>query len=155
MKRLAVAVALASAALCAQADVLTGRVVAVLDGDTIKLLDASNREYRIRLAEIDAPEKAQPYGQVSKQSLSDLAYDREAKADCKTSDRYGRNVCTVFVSDDNVNARQVERGMAWVYRQYAPKTSPLLLLEAKARLSGAGLWQDRQPVPPWEWRHGH
>lgn len=140
-------------ALPACAETLAGRVVGVLDGDTITLLDASRQQYRIRLAEVDAPEKNQPFGQASKKSLSDLAYGREARAECPSTDRYGRYVCKVYVDGENVNAQQVARGLAWVYRQYAPKASPLYLLEAKARASNMGLWRDRNPTPPWEWRH--
>lgn len=134
------------------AETLTGRVVGVSDGDTITLLDASRREYRIRLAEIDAPEKNQPFGQASKKSLSDLSYGRNAQAECPNTDRYGRRVCKIFVDGVNVNAQQVARGLAWVYRQYAPATSSLYALENKARAAEIGLWQDRNPVPPWDWR---
>lgn len=135
------------------AETLTGRVVGVADGDTLTLLDAERQQHRIRLAEVDAPEKSQPFGQVAKQSLSDLAYGREVRADCPRSDRYGRRVCIVYVDGASVNTAQVARGLAWVYRQYAPKTSPLYLLEGKARASNTGLWQDINPTPPWEWRH--
>ena len=62
-------------ALCcaiSQAATITGKVVAVADGDTITVLDANKVQHKIRLGGIDAPEKAQPYGQTSKQSLFDL-----------------------------------------------------------------------------------
>ncbi len=72
---------------------LEGRVVRVTDGDTLTLLDNSCQQYRIRLAGVDAPEKGQPYGQRSKQHLADLAFGKEARADCYKVDRYGRNVC--------------------------------------------------------------
>lgn len=134
------------------AETLAGRVVGVSDGDTITLLDASRREYRIRLAEVDAPEKNQPFGQASKKSLSDLSYGRNARAECPNTDRYGRHVCKIFVDGASVNAEQVARGFAWVYRQYAPAGSPLYVLEDKARAAKLGLWQDRNPVPPWDWR---
>lgn len=137
----------------AVADIVTGRVVGIADGDTLTLLDPSHQQHRIRLAEIDAPEKSQPFGQVSKQSLSDLAHGREVRAECPSSDRFGRDVCIVYIDGASVNAAQVARGLAWVYRQYAPKTSPLYLLEIKARAAQLGLWQDRNPTPPWEWRH--
>lgn len=147
-------------AFSASADTLTGHIVAVQDGDTLTLLDVSQHQHRIRLAEVDAPEighgknrPGQPFGQQSKQSLSDLAYDRYATASCPSTDRYGRSVCTVYVNDVSVNAQQVARGYAWVYRQYAPANSPLYKLETQARASGIGLWQERTPTPPWEWRH--
>lgn len=143
---------IASITLPTYADTLNGRVVAVLDGDTITLLNATHHQTRIRLAEIDAPEKAQPFGQASKQSLSSLAYGREARAECPTSDRYGRHVCQVFVDGVNVNAEQVARGFAWVYRQYAPAASPLYAAENQARVASMGLWHDNSPTPPWAWR---
>lgn len=151
---------LALIAFSSSADTLTGHIVAVLDGDTITLLDAAQRQHRIRLAAVDAPEiwhgknrPGQPFGQQSKQSLFDLAYDRNAQATCPITDRYGRQVCTVYVNNVSVNGQQVARGYAWVYRQYAPQNSPLYRLEALARASGIGLWQEHNPIPPWEWRH--
>ena len=79
-------------------DVLQGRVVGVADSDTITLLDGSRQQHRIRLAGIDAPEKGQPFGQRSKQHLSELAFGKDAKADCYKIDRYGRDVCATCTS---------------------------------------------------------
>jgi endonuclease YncB( thermonuclease family) len=70
----------------------------VADGDTITLLDSNHQQHRIRIGGIDAPEKGQPFGQRSKQHMSDLAFGKEAKADCYKVDRYGRDVCTVIVN---------------------------------------------------------
>ncbi len=103
-------------ALCsstAWADVLEGRVVGVADGDTITLLDSNRQQHRIRLAGIDAPEKKQPFGQRSKQHLADLAFGKDAKADCYKIDRYGRDVCNVYVSGKDVGLAQVDAGLAW------------------------------------------
>lgn len=133
------------------ATTLHGRIVAVLDGDTVILLDGQRREHRIRLAEIDAPEKAQAFGQRSKQSLSDMAYNREAEARCPDTDRYGREVCRLYVGSTNVNLEQVHRGMAWCYRQYA-KDAAIYRAEDDARTARRGLWSDANPTPPWEWR---
>ena len=80
------------------AEIVEGRVVGVADGDTIALLDSNRQQHRIRLAGIDAPEKVQPFGQRSKQRLSDLAFEKAAKANCYKVDRYGRDVCIVFVN---------------------------------------------------------
>ncbi len=84
--------------VAASADVFEGRVVGVTDGDTITILDAQRQQHKIRLAGIDAPEKGQPYGQRSKQHLADLAFGKDAKAECYKRDRYGREVCTVYVN---------------------------------------------------------
>lgn len=134
------------------AEDLYGRVVAVFDGDTIKILDATNRQITIRLSEIDAPEKGQAFGQASRRALSDLVARKHVVASCPSTDRYGRHVCTVTADGLNVNSRQVQTGMAWVYRQYAKTDSPLLRIEKEARAGGYGLWRDTDPVPPWEWR---
>ncbi|TXT28376.1 MAG: nuclease-like protein [Rhodocyclaceae bacterium] len=155
MKKLLVGfAALTLAASVSAGETVTGRVVAVLDGDTIIILTPSKQEVRIRLAEIDAPEKNQPFGQVSKRSMSDLAYGREARAECPQTDRYGRSICKVYVDGVYVNQEQITRGLAWVYRQYVSSRSPLFQLEQRARETRIGLWLDSNPTPPWEWRHG-
>lgn len=135
------------------AAMLSGRVVAVADGDTLTVLDAGNQQHRIRLAEIDAPEKRQAYGQRAKQSLSDLCYARNAVVAVATQDRYGRSVGRVSCDGVDANLEQVKRGLAWAYRQYRP-SAPILQAEASARQARAGLWQDASPTPPWEFRHG-
>jgi endonuclease YncB( thermonuclease family) len=130
---------------------LTGQVVAVMDGDTVGLL-VDRQEFRVRLYQIDAPEKRQAFGQRSKQSLSELVYGRTVKAVTAGEDRYGRTLATLYAGDLNVNAEQVRRGMAWVYRRYARDPS-LFTHEYEARAARRGLWADPDPIPPWEWRH--
>lgn len=132
---------------------LDGIVVGVADGDTVTLLEpASKTQHRIRLANIDAPESSQDFGQQSKRSLSRLVFRKPVSAMCAEHDRYGRAICTLYVDSMDINATQVALGMAWVYRAYAPRNSPLYQLEQEARNSGTGLWQHRNPTPPWEWR---
>jgi endonuclease YncB( thermonuclease family) len=89
------------------------------DGDTLTLLDASRTHHEICLAFIAAPEEKQPYGQRSKQHLSDLALGKEAKADCYNTDRYGPQVCAVFVDGKDVGLAQLDAGLVWWYRKYA------------------------------------
>jgi endonuclease YncB( thermonuclease family) len=104
--------------LPAYADTITGKVVVIADGDTITVV-SSSRQYRIRIGGIDAPEKRQPFGNVSKQHLAKLAFGKEATAECYKTDRYGRQVCTVFVGGEDVGLAQVEAGLAWWFRRYA------------------------------------
>jgi endonuclease YncB( thermonuclease family) len=142
----------------AAAETVTGRVVGVADGDTITILDTSNQQHRIRINGIDAPEKAQAFGQVSKQNLARLAFGRGAVADCPKRDRYGRQVCLVRVDGIDVGLAQVEAGLAWWYRKYAKEQSPqdratYAAIEQEAQEARRGLWRDPDPVPPWEWRH--
>ena len=142
------------------AEVVQGRVVFVTDGDTITLLDGSRQQHKIRLAGIDAPEKGQAFGQRSKQHLADLAFGKDAKADCYKVDRYGRDVCTVYVNGQDVGLAQLDAGLAWWYRKYAHEQPPkertdYESAEDRAAADRVGLWQDANPMPPWEWRRAH
>lgn len=127
------------------------KVVGVTDGDTLTALCAGNQQVKIRLAEIDAPEKTQPFGERSKQSLSSLCFDREAEINPLTTDRYGRTVARVRCEGADANAEQLRRGMAWVYDKYVTDRS-LYALQDEARGAKRGLWVDQNPIPPWEWR---
>lgn len=133
---------------------LSGRVVAVADGDTLTILDDNKQQHRIRLADIDAPEGGQPFGNRSKAMLADLCHGKSAKVQVRETDRYGRTVGTVVCDGADANAALVRHGLAWVYVRYAPAGSPLYPLEALARSQRKGLWADAEPVAPWEWRRG-
>jgi hypothetical protein len=113
----------------------------------------SGRQTKVRLAEIDAPEKRQPFGERSKQSLSDLAYGKRVKVNQHDRNRYGRVIGRVYIESLDVNAEQIKRGMAWIYRKYDRDRS-LLALEHEARGAKRGLWTDPNPIPPWEYQHG-
>ena len=147
-------VVLLSAILFGQAAVageLVGLVVSVQDGDTLTV-HVSHEMVRIRLVDIDAPEKKQPFGNRSRQSLGAICHGKKARVVDRGLDRYGRTLGQVTCAGVDANEEQVRRGMAWVYVKYAPKDSPLYGVEAEARLQRRGLWQDTSPVPPWEWR---
>ena len=128
----------------------TGRVVAVADGDTITVL-REREQVKVRLTEIDAPEKAQAFGNRSKQSLADLCFNKTARLDDKGKDRYGRTLARVYCDGADANAEQVRRGMAWVYDRYVTDRG-LYSIQDEARAAKRGLWADNSPVPPWEWR---
>lgn len=137
---------------------LTGKVVAISDGDTLTLLvpdGASFKQVRVRLAEIDTPESRQPYGNRARQALSDLAFNQQARVVVQDTDRFGRTVGRVYVGDVDVNAELVRQGAAWVYRQYL-KDQSLLALEAEAKAAKRGLWglPETERCPPWDWRKG-
>lgn len=136
----------------ALAENLTGRVVGVSDGDTMTIVNGSNTQIKIRLAAIDAPEKAQAFGQRGKDKLSDLCFGKQASIKVVDLDRYGRTVGEVECAGVNANEAMIKAGMAWVYRKYAKGYGHLLPIEEEARAAKRGLWADRDPVPPWEWR---
>ena len=107
-----------SSGLCAE-ETVSARVIGITDGDSITILKAGNRQEKIRLAEIDAPERAQPYGTKSKQALSDLVFDKKVTIQPVTIDRYGRTVARIYVDNLDVNAAMIEQGAAWVYTAYS------------------------------------
>lgn len=144
MKKFALALAL----VCTQTTAAT--VIGISDGDTLTVL-SNGHPMKVRLANIDAPEKKQPFGARSKQSLSDLCFGREATLDSDKKDRYGRTVAVVHCGAVNANVAQVRKGMAWVYPQYNHDPS-LPAVELAARSSRVGLWSDPEPVEPWLFR---
>ena len=141
----------------AYADMLYGRVVGVADGDTVTVLDESRQQHKIRLMGIDAPEKKMPFGNRSKQSLSDMVFDRQVQVEYSKKDRYGRTVGKIIVGSVDANLEQVKAGMAWHYKQYQREQSfedrsAYAQAEEEARVFKRGLWSDSNPVPPWDYR---
>lgn len=132
---------------------LTGRVIGVADGDTFTLLLDDKQQVTIRLAEIDAPEKGQPYGNRSRQALSELVSGKHVRVAVQTTDRYGRTVGRPYIGELDVCEEMVRIGAAWVYRQYVRDRS-LFDVEAGAREAQRGLWgiSEARSMPPWEWR---
>lgn len=151
--------------LPALADV-TGVVVGVADGDTVTVLDADKSQHKVRIAGIDAPEKAQPFGQRAKQRMSTLVFGKEVRLEGDKQDRYGRTVAKVWVSPRDCQGcpktldaglAVLTSGLAWHYKKYQTEQSPedrerYAFAEDEARTKRAGLWGDANPVPPWEWR---
>ena len=129
-----------------------GKVVRIVDGDTLVLL-VDEKQHKIRLSDIDTPERKQPFGTRAKQALSELAFGKQARVVEVTVDRYGRIVGRVYVNEIDVNRELVSQGYAWVYRKYS-NDAELLELETQAMEKGLGLWTDPNPIPPWEWRRG-
>ncbi len=138
-----------------RAEILAGKVIKIVDGDTLTLLTQEKHQVKIRLAEIDTPEKGQPYGKKAKQKLGKLVFGKKIQVNVQETDRYGRIVGRVYIGDLDVNAELVKQGLAWVYLKYA-KDNSLFELEAKARKAYVGLWNmpEAQITPPWEWRKG-
>ena len=146
---------------------ISGRVVGVADGDTVTLLDPANVQHKARLAGIDAPESAQAFGARSRENLSRLVFGKAVRADCQKRDRYGRQVCRIWAAPEDcprcgqtldVALAQVTVGLAWHYKDYEKEQTleereRYSFAEDEARARRAGLWGDRQPVPPWEWRN--
>ena len=134
----------------AAAALLLCAIVGITDGDTLTAR-CQAQTIKVRLAEIDAPEKSQPFADRSKQHLSSLCYRQQAEIHPTTKDRYGRTVARVYCAGVDANAAMVRDGMAWAYTEYL--TDPKILeIEEQARVGRTGLWADASPVAPWKWR---
>lgn len=139
-----------SGSLCAAE--IQGNVIRVIDSDTIEVLQ-DNKPVRIRLANIDAPEKKQAYGRWSTNQLKSLIAAQPVTVTYTQSDRYGRIIGRVFMTNGiEANRFMVKSGAAWVYERYNTDDE-LPALQLEAQKMKRGLWADSQPLPPWEWRH--
>ena len=146
---------------------ITGHVVAVTDGDTIKVLDDNNAEHKVRLTGIDAPERGQPFGTVSRKHLASMVAGKQVFVESDKKDRYGRDLGKVWVQPSDcpscgktldANYAQLLAGMAWWYRYYANEQSEedrgrYESAEEEAKARKWGLWSDPNPINPYEWRN--
>jgi endonuclease YncB( thermonuclease family) len=148
---------------------LTGKVVKVADGDTVTIL-VGTEQHRIRLQGIDAPERKQPFGKASGRSLSALVAGKQVRVEYDKRDRYGRIIGVVWVRSPDAQCDvepcpmtldagmyQLTIGMAWWYRKYAKEQTAEArgqyeFAEVEAKAKCVGLWQEPEPVAPWEWR---
>lgn len=145
---------LGCAAAAAHAEQFTGKVVAVFDGDTVLVARSNGPPVKVRLAGIDAPERAQQDGMASKRSLSELALHRQVSVDSRATDSYGRLVAHLAVDGKSINEEQIRRGMAWEYSGYHSNKT-YIASQSEAQQAKSGLWAQSNPTPPWEWRKQH
>lgn len=134
----------------ARAEQFAGRVIVVIDGDTVLLL-RHGHPLKVRLAGIDAPEKSQDYGMASRDALAQMVLHRQTEVETRAIDKYGRTVALLKIGKLNVNQEMVRRGMAWDYA-YFNHDRAYVALQNEARQAKRGLWQQADPVPPWQWR---
>jgi endonuclease YncB( thermonuclease family) len=134
----------------AQAETFEGKVVRVVDGDSL-IVELKQERIRVRLKEIDAPEIKQPFGKRSQESLTAICANKAVRVVWTEKDRNRRTLGRVWCAGIDANAEQVRRGMAWVFDRYV-KDRSLYPLQEGARTARRGLWADAAPLPPWEWR---
>ena len=127
---------------------LSGKVVSTHDGDTITVLQGK-QQIKVRLFGIDAPELKQPYGKKSKQFLANLIAGKVVEVEENGKDRYKRTIGTIYLNGTDINAQMVANGYAWAYRKFSKKYTPQ---ESQAKKQRLGLWRDKEPISPWEWR---
>lgn len=133
-------------------ETIIGKVVAITDGDTFKLLTKDSTLIKVRLANIDCPEKKQPFSKKAKQFASDAIFSKTVTLNVLKKDRYRRFISNVIFDDSlSLCHELVKNGLAWHYRKYS-KDTILQVLEDEAREKKLGLWKDQNAIPPWEWR---
>lgn len=132
---------------------LTAKVVGIKDGDTVVVLDSLNNQITLRLAEVDCPEKNQPFGTKAKQFTSDQVYLKTIKYVVTDTDRYGRSIAMIYYDSDNkyLSAEIIKAGMGWHYKRYST-SKELADLEISAKKNKKGLWIDNNPIEPSAWR---
>jgi len=135
---------------------MRGRVVRIVDGDTI-VLDAQGTKHKVRLAGIDAPERNQPWGEAATRELRRQVAGQQVVVAWTKKDRWQRLIGVIRLDGEDQNLHLVDRGLAWHYKKYADEQSQgdrdaYSAAEKAAQGAGRGLWSDPAPIPPWEWR---
>lgn len=129
-----------------------GKVIGIKDGDTVVVLDSLNYQTTLRLAEVDCPEKNQPFGTKAKQFTSDQIYRKQIKYIVTDVDRYGRSIAKIYYDDNKyLSAEIIKNGFGWQYKKYSISVS-LAKLEQEARNNKRGLWIEPNPIYPSDWR---
>ena len=131
---------------------LKGKIIHISDGDTAHLLTDKKEKIKIRLSDIDAPENKQAFGNKSKENLKSYIYQKNVVVEYKDKDKYQRVLGTIYYQNKDINLQQVKDGYAWVYKKYSKKLS-YHKAEDEARDKNKGLWSDKNPIEPWEFRN--
>lgn len=133
-------------------NILVGKAIRVHSGDTF-VLSVEDKAIKIRLEEVDAPEDRQPFGPQSHRYLEKLILGRSLRVDVAFSDRFGRRVGRATLAGGRVvNDEMIGEGFAWHYRAAPKPDKHLTELERNAFAHSLGLWVQKHPVPPWEFR---
>jgi endonuclease YncB( thermonuclease family) len=145
---LAIAVTLSG---CLPHDSFEARCVKVYDGDTIEVMAGGPKSMRVRLHAIDAPEKSQPFSDVSRQRTRELVEGKRVRVEVRDRDQYDRLVARVYIDGRDLSEQLIREGLAWHYTRYSSEIA-LGSAQREARKARRGLWQDPDPEPPWEFR---
>ena len=130
---------------------LIGKVVKVSDGDTVTILTSDKTQHKIRLNDIDAPEKKQAFGNKSKDNLAKYIAGKTVTVQYQKKDKYKRVLGTIYYNNTDINLQQVKDGYAWVYKKYS-NNQTYYKAEKIAKDKKVGLWIDKNPISPWEFR---
>ncbi|OBX26816.1 endonuclease YncB(thermonuclease family) [Gelidibacter algens] len=138
--------------LVSNSQTLSGKVIGIMDGDTFKLLTSDSTLVKVRLANIDCPEKKQPFSARAKEFTANAIFGKTVTINIQKTDRYKRYISDVIYDDAlSLCHELVKHGLAWHYVKYS-KDSALQDLEDRAKDAKVGLWRDPKPIAPWDWR---
>lgn len=137
----------------AQAAELTPEITYFYDGDTVKIKD-NLREYKLRLTDIDAPERNQSYGKTARRALTQLCENANVQVYITGIDKYQRNLGKLICNNQDASIYMLKNGHAWFNRRYSMDYT-LDVIEQESRAQELGLWKSRNPTPPWQWRQKH
>jgi micrococcal nuclease len=137
----------------AHADDFAAKIIWVIDGDTVVAI-MNRHKTHIRLTNIDAPEKDQPYGDESRRALMDKVLKQEVRVTTRGTDKYGRTLGELSVNGESINEAMVREGYAWEY-SWRHSNKSYVELQREAESARRGLWTDNSPMPPWQWRKLH
>jgi endonuclease YncB( thermonuclease family) len=131
-----------------------GFIIGVLEGDTLQVMkDAEVRV--IRLDGVDAPEIGQPYDKDAHAFTVSLALGKKVHVMTKAAHMSGIQAAVISLpSGLNLSHELLKAGLAWWDRIHVPLNDSLWKLEREARTLRRGLWDEADPIPPWEWRKG-
>lgn len=126
------------------------QVIRITDGDTLTVR-AGEKNFRVRLHGVDAPERGQAFGTKARDFLADAVAGKAVALRVLDVDRYGRLIAEVLIGTTNWNLELLKAGLAWHYAEY-DDTPAYKAAEAAARASRRGLWTEPAPEAPWEYR---
>lgn len=129
----------------------SGTVVKIKDGDTVVVLDKFNNQITIRLAEVDCPESKQAFGKQAKQFTADQVGMKVVTYQVISKDRYNRSIAKIFYDGKYLSREIIKNGFGWHYKQYST-SSELATIEILAKKNNLGLWNEKNPTPPWQFR---
>jgi len=141
----------ATLAGCLPHDSFEARCVKVYDGDTIEVMAGGPTSLRVRLHAIDSPEKGQPFSNAARKRTRELVEGKRVRVEVRDRDRYDRLVARIYIDDRDLSKQLISEGLAWHYTRYSSELA-LGKAQREARKARRGLWQDSDPVPPWEFR---
>ena len=151
MKTLSAVIIFSLAGLISLANTVRGKVVSVVDGNTLEIVSEDNETYKVVLAGIDSPELRQEFGEAAREFLEKFILDKAIQVELQGKDRWGNYVGVVYINKGtDLRKALLTNGLAWVTEKETDEE--FKKLEQKAREQGTGLWKEESPTPPWIYR---